>query len=55
MIDCYILHNSLNLCYFPAPCSQEKALLDEIKELAKKKEALQIRLEQAQNRMDLAM
>lgn len=39
------------------PClrSQEKALLDGIKELAKKKEALQIRLEQAQNRMDLAM
>ncbi|PRW56139.1 chaperone 1 [Chlorella sorokiniana] len=34
---------------------QEKALLDQIKGLAKKKEELQIRLEQAQNRMDLAM
>lgn len=37
------------------PCSQEKALLDEVKALAKKREELQIRLEQAQNRMDLAM
>lgn len=36
-------------------CSQEKALLDEIKALSKKREELQIRLEQAQNRMDLAM
>ncbi|PSC72780.1 chaperone 1 [Micractinium conductrix] len=35
--------------------NQEKALLDEIKGLAKKKEELQIRLEQAENRMDLAM
>ncbi|KAI3436547.1 hypothetical protein D9Q98_005963 [Chlorella vulgaris] len=34
---------------------QEKAQLDEIKRLAKKKEELQIRLEQAENRMDLAM
>lgn len=33
----------------------EKARLDEIKGLQKKKEELQIRLEQAQNRMDLAM
>ena len=39
----------------PLCCRQEKALLDEIKGLAKKKEELQIRLEQAQNRMDLAM
>ncbi|KAL4457526.1 hypothetical protein ABPG75_012391 [Micractinium tetrahymenae] len=35
--------------------SQEKALLDEVKALAKKREELQIRLEQAENRMDLAM
>jgi ATP-dependent Clp protease ATP-binding subunit ClpB len=33
----------------------EKDRLDEIKALQKKKESLQIRLEQAQNRMDLAM
>jgi ATP-dependent Clp protease ATP-binding subunit ClpB len=33
----------------------EKERLDEIKALQKKKESLQIRLEQAQNRMDLAM
>lgn len=33
----------------------EKAALDEIKKLAKKKEELQIRLEQAENCMDLAM
>lgn len=33
----------------------EKSRLDEIKGLQKKKEELQIRLEQAQNRMDLAM
>jgi len=33
----------------------EKSRLDEIKRLQKKKEELQIRLEQAENRMDLAM
>ena len=42
-------------CRNTCNCSQEKALLDQIKGLAKKKEELQIRLEQAQNRMDLAM
>ena len=36
-------------------CSQEKARLDELKALAKKKEELQIRLEQAENRLDLAV
>jgi ATP-dependent Clp protease ATP-binding subunit ClpB len=35
--------------------SSEKSRLDEIKALQKKKEQLQIRLEQAENRMDLAM
>ena len=34
---------------------QEKELLDGIKELTKRKEQLAIRLEQAENRMDLAM
>jgi hypothetical protein len=34
---------------------QEKARLDEIKALQKKKEDLAIRLENAQNRLDLAM
>ena len=42
------------LCPVPG-CRQEKALLDEIKDLQKKKEQQQIRLEQAENRMDLAM
>lgn len=37
------------------PRSQEKALLDQIKELAKKREQLEIRLAQAEHRMDLAM
>ena len=38
-----------------AACRQEKELLDGIKELTKRKEQLAIRLEQAENRMDLAM
>ena len=57
---CHSFHNSVQVRtlhdFLPLPaCSQEKAMLDEIKGLAKKKEELQIRLEQAQNRMDLAM
>ena len=39
----------------PPACSPEKARLDELKALAKKREQLQIRLEQAENRLDLAV
>lgn len=36
-------------------CHREKAVLDELRALQKKRDELQVRLEQAQARMDLAM